>query len=73
MVAEYEAAAGLLSQLQSLGDGLQWPYEVASLTVPRTPSERAIATSVRTPVKALSDCHRGCHWQSLACSHSCQS
>ena len=47
MVAEYEAAAGLLAQLQALGGGPLWPCEAASLTAPRAPSERSIVVAVR--------------------------
>lgn len=53
MVAEYEAAAGLLSQLQALGAGPLWPREAVSLACPRTPSEHSIATSVAALLAAL--------------------
>lgn len=46
-MAEYEAAAGLLAQLQALGAGPLWPREAATLAAPRTASERSIATAVR--------------------------
>ena len=46
MLAEYEAAAGLLAQLRALGSGPLWPHEAATLAVPRPPSERSITTAV---------------------------
>lgn len=46
MLAEYEAAAGLLAQLRALGSGPLWPHETATLAVPRPPSERSINTAV---------------------------
>lgn len=56
-MAEYEAAAGLLSQLQALGAGPLWPREAASLASPRTPSEHSIATSVGSTCKTQAvDC-----------------
>lgn len=62
MVAEYEAAAGLLAQLQALGAGPLWPHEAASLSVPRTPSEHSIATAVRcAPYRARSFLFQNAH------------
>ncbi len=67
MVAEYEAAAGLLAQLQALGAGPLWPYEAASLASPRIPSERALAASVRLLPRRPYCCMAATHQDTAGC------